>query len=73
MEEGHTDVRYRRTDERGWTPVRVRGVRKRPSTRETPFPPTAKAVKERMQKPKTKSSDALFKRLPGSFESGKRR
>ncbi len=68
MAEGHSDVRYRHSGDREWKAVPPKGQKARRRHRETPFPPTA--PKKRAEK---KRSDALDKRLPGSFESGKRR
>jgi hypothetical protein len=71
---GHDDVRYRRPGERAWRGVRSKGSKgggvKR--QREVPFPPTvAEAKAQKLREPT--GSDALDKRLPGSFESGKRK
>lgn len=68
LTEGHSDVRYRRSGEREWRAVRPKEWKVSRKRRETPFPP--KAPKKPAEK---KRSDALDKRLPGSFESGKRR
>jgi hypothetical protein len=69
---GHGDVRYSPPGERHWKAVRTRKGKVRRKRPETPFPPSAKTLKMKQQHEK-KGSDALDKRLPGSFESGKRR
>jgi hypothetical protein len=77
IDEGHGDVRYQRPDERRWTAVRPKRVTPkapRPK-RDVPFPPTAKAMKARRlnKDSEGKGGDALDRRLPGSFEGGKKR
>ncbi len=70
--QGHGDVRFKRPGERGWRAVRVKGAPKVRRKREEPFPPTAKAMKEKLARER-RSDDALERRVDGSFESGKRR
>jgi hypothetical protein len=72
MDEGHGDVRYRAQGEIGWKALRVRRKSASRQKRELAFPPEAKIMKERHLREK-RSSDPLDHRLPGSFESSKRR
>jgi hypothetical protein len=68
--DGHGDVRYKRPGEKQWKAVSARGRGVRRKRPETPFPPKSPKSSQAAEK---KGTDALDKRLPGSFEYGKRR
>jgi hypothetical protein len=67
MEQGHHDVRYRRPGERTSVGPTKKPATKRPA-KDTPFPPTVAAMKAKKLN-EQRGSDALDRRLPGSFES----
>src|SRR5437763_1900493 len=69
--QGQADVRYRRPGESKWRAVRVgsKSPKNARLERDTPFPPTAKVMKERRQARENRP-DPMDNRLPGSYERG---